>query len=160
MPTHTVVAASPKILFHSTARRTDACCFKQYFSNLELLMLQGQQVDARNHDVSTQQFWWNFTLAQYPSHYIQMFLLDQGDLPLASGGFLKVITFQPCVWISVGLANGLNLSPAFRANSNPFNLTFLRNAVEVLSFQCFVLAHLQASSFQKLFTFKVAINTQ
>ncbi len=71
----------------------------KYFSNLELLMLQGQQVDTRNHNVSPQQLWWNLTLAQYPSHHIQMFLLNQGNLAFASGGFLKVIAFQPCVWI-------------------------------------------------------------
>ncbi len=93
MPTHAVVASSPKVFFHSAARSPNACGFQKDFSNLKLLVLQSQQVDARNHNVSPQQLWWNLSLAQYPSYDIQMFLLNQRDLPFPSGGFLKVIAF-------------------------------------------------------------------
>ena len=111
MPSHAVVASCPQVLFHSTARSADACGFQQYFPNLKLLMLQGQQVDTRHYNVSPQQLRWNLTLAQYPSHYIQMFLLNQRDLALASRGFLKVIAFEPCVRISLDFTGGVE-SPA------------------------------------------------
>jgi hypothetical protein len=111
-----------------------------------LLVLQGQQVDPRNHNVSSQQLWWNLLLSQYPSYDIQVFLLNQGNLAFASRGFLKVITFQPCIWVGCDFADGMHFQQALGANADPFNLALLGDAAEVLPLKGFVVAHGSTSS--------------
>ena len=76
MTSHGIVASSPEILFHSAAGTANSCSFQQYLSNLKSLMLQGQQVDASDHNVLPQQLWWNLTPAQCSSHSVQMLLLN------------------------------------------------------------------------------------
>ena len=71
-----------------------------------------------------------------------------------------MIAFQPCVWVSGNFADRLNLQQALGSNADPLYFSLLWDAAQVLPLNGFVVAHLQTPSFQKLFTFKVAINTQ
>ena len=70
-----------------------------------------------------------------------MFLLNQSDLPFASGGFLKVITFQPCVCVGCDFTDRVHLQQALRVNADPFDLALLGNTGELLPLKGFAVAH-------------------
>ena len=75
-----------------------------------------------------------------------MFLLNQGHLSFAIGGFFKVVTFQTSVWIGGDFTDRVYFQQALGANANPFDLALLGNAAQVLSLKGFVLAHCSTSS--------------
>ena len=70
-----------------------------------------------------------------------MLLLNQGDLSFTGTRLLKVISFQPCVWIGRDFTDGVYFQQALGANANPFDFALLGNTAQVLPLQGFVVTH-------------------
>src|SRR6056297_1265235 len=106
-----------------------ACVFQHHIADSELLALQGQQVQARHHNVAPENLGCNGLTLKTGRNGVQVFLLDQRYLPFAGFATFESVSLQALARGYRHAVERLNWLTACRADSNPFHATALREGV-------------------------------
>ena len=128
MAAHRIVAAGAQSGFHEGAGYAEPRVLKQRVANSKLFVLEGQQIDAANHDVATNPRRINRLFSQHRADGFKVFRLDQRDLPVTAG-LAIVVAGETMAGHSIDLLDGLRRLPPGRPYAYPLHGPGLRHRV-------------------------------
>jgi len=125
-----VIAAGTEGLFHPRAGVTLPRAFEQRFADAESAILERQQVDAGDDEVSSEHRRLNGFAAEERGDHGKMLGLDQRDLALAAAGRRVVVVVEAGANADRGFGDLNDLAAAGRREADPFEAAGAREGVE------------------------------